>query len=97
MKEIFGVQQSAESHSCKRERKSTQTQVEAFEYIGGGGGDLDKNLTQTQSLEGTISCPHQEFRNPIHTGGGGGGTLCPQVHFLKYLKNALSYKNFLTI
>ena len=39
--------------------------------------------------------------NPIPTrgggtlcppGGGGGGTLCPpQVHFLKYLRNALSY------
>ena len=31
--------------------------------------------------------------NPIQPGGGGGGTLCPppQVHFLKYLKNALIY------
>ena len=58
------------------------------------------HLCQTQwehtlsGFEGFLHVPRPDLGKRCLTlfRAGGGGTLCPQVNFLKYLKNALSYR-----
>ena len=59
------------------------------------GSDHETRWRERKSVRRRINLLAYRYYtfNPIPTGGGGGGTLCPppQVHFLKYLRNALSY------
>ena len=77
------------AHRCKEEMK-TRMQVPFF-----GIATVFKGATHRQSHR-RLSVDfwlHGRIRvNPIQGRGGGGHIVPPQVNFLKYLKNALSYR-----